>query len=221
MIKYQMYERELTKGGVYQYHTCVDKLDNYDIDLFDYEINITPKNETSPNDYIHISCLRKTIDNYVRKSVLDYFKIPVDFPVVYFTRKVPFTPEFKCGFYLNTYKKFKSKYFRQTLDTIKLFKGLYNDIILAGDFDSSGNFIDDSINIEVMPIQSKDVYFKIRKILTQTFNIDNFDTCDNLFDGYSIDKFHFHVKIKYSVDGLVIKFYNTHPINPFLKYYDK
>jgi len=221
MIKYQMYERELTKGGVYQHHTCVDKLDEYDIDLLDYEINITPKNETSPHDYIHISCLRKTIDDYVRDSVLNYFNILVDFPVVYFTRKVPFTPEFKCGFYLNTYKKFKSKYFRQTLDTIKLFKGLYNDIILAGDFDSSGNFIDDSINIEVMPIQSKDVYFKIRKILTQTFNIDNFDTCDNLFDGYSIDKFHFHVKIKYSVDGLVIKFYNTHPINPFLKYYDK
>ena len=221
MIKYQMYERELTKGGVYQHHTCVDKLDEYDIDLFDYEINITPKNETSPHDYIHISCLRKTIDDYVRESVLDYFNIPVNFPVVYFTRKVPFTPEFKCGFYLNTYKKFKSKYFRQTLNTIKLFKGLYNDIILAGDFDSSGNFIDNSINIEVMPIQSKDVYFKIRKILTQTFDIDNFDTSDRLFDDYSIDKFHFHVKIKYSVDGLVVKFYNTHPINPFLKYYDK
>ena len=221
MIRYRMYERELTQGGSYQYHTCVDKFDEYDIDLYDYECNITPKNETSPHDYIHISCLRKTIDDYVRESVLDYFNIPVNFPVVYFTRKVPFTPEFKCGFYLNTYKKFKSKYFRQTVNTIKLFKGLYNDIILAGDFDSSGNFIDDSINIEVMPIQSKDVYLKIRNILTQTFDIDNFDTCDNLFDDYSIDKFHFHVKIKYSVDGLVVKFYNTHPINPFLKYYDK
>jgi len=121
MIKYQMYERELTKGGVYQYHTCVDKLEDYDIDLFDYEINITPKNETSPNDYIHISCLRKTVDDYVRKSVLDYFKIPVDFPVVYLTRKIPFTSDFKCGIYLNTFKKFKSTYFNQTLETIKLF----------------------------------------------------------------------------------------------------
>ena len=221
MIKYQMYERELTKGGVYQHHTCVDKLDEYDIDLFDYEINITPKNETSPHDYIHISCLRKTIDDYVRESVLDYFNIPVDFPVVYFTRKVPFTPEFKCGFYLNTYKKFKSKYFKQTLKTIKLFKGLYNDIIFAGDFTEEGIFIDDSINIEIMPIQSKDIYFKIRKILSEMYSIDNFDTCDNLFDDYSIDKFHFHVKIKYSVNGLVIKFYNTYPINPFLRYYDK
>ena len=220
MIKYQMYERELTKGGVYQYHTCVDKLDDYDIDLFDYEINVTPKNETSPHDYIHISCLRKTIDDYVRKSVLDYFKIPVNFPVVYFTRKIPFTPEFKCGFYLNTFKKFKSAYFHQTLYTLKLFRGLYNDVILAGDFTEDGRFIDDSINIEIMPIQSKDIYFKIRKILSEMYSIDNFDICDNLFDDYSVDKFHFHVKIKYSVNGLVIKFYNTYPINPFINYYE-
>ena len=220
MIRYKMYERELTKGGAYQYHTCVDKFDDYDIDLYDYECNFTPKNETSPYDYIHVSCLRKTIDDYVRQNVLDYFNIPVTFPVVYFTRKVPFTPEFKCGFYLNTFKRFKSAYFHQTLYTLKLFKGLYNDIILAGDFTEDGKFIDDSINIEIMPIQSKDIYFKIRKILSEMYSIDNFDTCDNLFDDYSVDKFHFHVKIKYSVNGLVIKFYNTYPINPFLKYYD-
>ena len=220
MIRYKMYERELTKGGAYQYHTCVDKFDDYDIDLYDYECNFTPKNETSPYDYIHVSCLRKTIDDYVRQNVLDFFNIPVTFPVVYFTRKVPFTPEFKCGFYLNTFKRFKSAYFHQTLYTLKLFKGLYNDIILAGDFTEDGKFIDDSINIEIMPIQSKDIYFKIRKILSEMYSIDNFDTCDNLFDNYSVDKFHFHVKIKYSVNGMVIKFYNTFPINPFLKYYD-
>ena len=187
MIKYQMYERELTKGGVYQHHTCVDKLDEYDIDLYDYEINITPKNETSPHDYIHVSCLKKGIDKFVRKSVLEYFNIPVDFPVVYFTRIVPFRPEFKCGFYLNTYKKFKSKYFRQTLETIKLFKGLYNDVILAGDFRKDGLFIDESINIEIMPIQSKEIYYKIRKILVETYHIDNFDTYDSLLNDYSID----------------------------------
>ena len=220
MIRYKMYERELTKGGAYQYHTCVDKFDDYDIDLYDYECNFTPKNETSPYDYIHVSCLRKTMDDYVRQNVLDYFNIPVTFPVVYFTRKVPFTPDFKCGFYLNTFKRFKSAYFHQTLYTLKLFKGLYNDVILAGDFTEDGKFIDDSINIEIMPIQSKDIYFKIRKILSEMYSIDNFDTCDNLFDDYSVDKFHFHVKIKYSVNGMVIKFYNTFPINPFLKYYD-
>ena len=221
MIRYKMYERELTDGGSYQYHTCVDKFDEYDIDLYDYECNTTPKNETSPHDYIHVSCLRKGVDEFIRKSVLDYFNIPVDFPVVYFTRKVPFTSEFKCGFYLNTYKNFNSLYFYQTIQTIKLFKGLYNDVFLAGDFDGNGNFVDDSINIEIMPIQSKDVYYKIRKILIKTFDIDNFDTCDNLFDEYSVDKFHFHVKIKYGINGLVVKFYNTYPNNPFLNYYDK
>ena len=220
MIRYKMYERELTKGGAYQYHTCVDKFDDYDIDLYDYECNFTPKNETSPYDYIHVSCLRKTMDDYVRQNVLDYFNIPVTFPVVYFTRKVPFTPDFKCGFYLNTFKRFKSAYFHQTLYTLKLFKGLYNDVILAGDFTEDGKFIDDSINIEIMPIQSKDIYFKIRKILSEMYSIDNFDTCDKLFDDYKVDKFHFHVKIKYSISGMVIKFYNTYPINPFLKYYD-
>ena len=215
-----MYERELTDGGSYQHHTCVDKFDEYDIDLYDYECNITPKNKTSPHDYIHVSCLKKGIDKFVRTSVLEYFNIPVNFPVVYFTRKVPFTSEFKCGFYLNTFKKLKSYYFQQTLDTIKLFKGLYNDIFLAGDFDGDGNFIDESINIEIMPIQSKDNYFIIRKILHEHYGIDNFDTCDSLFDEYSVDKFHFHVKIKYGVEGMIIKFYNTYPINPFINYYD-
>ena len=214
-----MYERELTQGGSYQYHTCVDKLDDYDIDLYDYEINITPKNETSPYDYIHVSCLKKGVDKFVRRSVLEYFNIPVDFPVVYFTRKVPFTPEFKCGFYLNTFKKFKSDYFKQTLETIKLFKGLYNDIFLAGDFNQDGSFIDESINIEIMPIQSKDNYLTIRKILNENYSIDNFE-CDSLFKDYSVDKFHFHVKIKYSVNELVVKFYNTYPVNPFINYYD-
>ncbi len=219
MIRYKMYERELTEGGSYQHHTCVDKFDEYDIDLFDYECNITPKNKTSPHDYIHVSCLKKGIDKFVRRSVLEYFNIPVDFPVVYFTRKVPFTSEFKCGFYLNTFKKLKSYYFQQTLDTIKLFKGLYNDIFLAGDFDGDGNFIDESINIEIMPIQSKDNYLTIRKILNENYGIDNFE-CDSLFNDYSVDKFHFHVKIKYGVEGMIIKFYNTYPINPFINYYD-
>ena len=175
-----MYERELTKGGSYQYHTCVDKFDDYNIDLYNYECNITPKNETSPYDYIHVSCLKKNVDKFIGKSVLEYFNIPVDFPVVYFTRKVPFTSEFKCGFYLNTFKKFKSYYFKQTLDTIKLFKGLYNDIFLAGDFNKDGSFIDESINIEIMPIQSKDNYLTIRKILNENYGIDNFE-CDILF----------------------------------------
>ena len=66
-----------------------------------------------------------------------------------------------------------------------------------------------------MPIQSRGV-FKIKEILMDTFNIDNFNSCDKLFDDYSIEKFHFHVKIKYSVNELVVKFYNTYPVNHLL-----
>ena len=219
MIRYKMFEREITKGYFYQYHTCVDKFDNYDIDLLDYECNITPKNTTSPYDYIHVSCLKRSIDDYVRPSVLDHFNIDVDFPVIYFTRKIPFIPEFKCGFYLNTYKKFKSKYLKQTLSTMKMFRGLYNDMFLAGDFTPDGKFIDESINIEVMPIQSREVYFKIRDLLLDNFEIDNLDSCDELFTDYKVDKFHFHVKIKYSSIDPIVKFYNTYPTNPFIDYY--
>ena len=215
MIRYKMFEREITKGNHQSYHVCVDKFNDYDIDLLDYECNIT-----LPNDYIHVSCLKRKIDDYVRQSVLDYFNIDVNFPVIYFTRKIPFTTEFKCGFYLNTYKKFKSKYLKQTLSTMKLFRGLYNDIFLAGDFTSDGRFIDESINIEIMPIQSREVYFKIRDLLLDNFEIDNFDSCDGLFTDYKVDKFHFHVKIKYSSFDTIVKFYNTYPINPFINYYD-
>ena len=198
MIRYKMFEREITKGNHQSYHVCVDKFNDYDIDLLDYECNIT-----LPNDYIHVSCLKRKIDDYVRQSVLDYFNIDVDFPVIYFTRKIPFTTEFKCGFYLNTYKKFKSKYLKQTLSTMKLFRGLYNDMFL-----------------EIMPIQSRDVYFRIRDLLLDNFDIDNFDSCDGLFTDYKLDKFHFHVKIKYSSSDTIVKFYNTYPTNPFIDYYD-
>ena len=90
---------------------------------------------------------------------------------------------------------------------------------MAGDFNKDGSFIDESINIEIMPIQSKENYLTIRKILNENYGIDNFE-CDSLFKDYSVDKFHFHVKIKYGGDGMIIKFYNTYPINPFINYYD-
>ena len=60
---------------------------------------------------------------------------------------------------------------------------------------------------------------RVRLLITM-FNIDNFKSSDILFDNYSIEKFHFHVKIKYSVNGIVVKFYNTYPVNPFINYYD-
>ena len=234
MIRYQMSEREITKGDHLSHHFCVDtfgnnfdldtthyvidqELSKIDIDLLDYERAITVE---SKGNFLHVSCLRKSIEEYMRESVRNYFNINVDFPVIYFTKKIPFTYNFKCGFYLNTYKKFNSVYFKKTLSTIKLLKGLYYDIILAGDFTGDGRFIDESINIEVMPVQSKETYFKIRDILSNNFEIDNFYFSDKLFDNYSLDKFHFHFKIKYSGDDTIVKFYHTLPHNPYINYYD-
>ena len=59
---------------------------------------------------------------------------------------------------------------------------MYNDVILAGDFRKDGLFIDESINIEIMPIQSRDVYFRIRDLLMDNFKIDNLDSCDEIVE---------------------------------------
>ena len=72
-----------------------------------------------------------------------------------------------------------------------------------------------------MPVQSKETYFKIRDILWDNFEIDNFDFSDRLFDNYSLDKFHFHFKINYSENDTIVKFYHTLPHNPYIDYYDK
>ena len=93
MIRYQMSEREITKGDHLSHHFCVDtfgnnfdldtthyvidqELSKIDIDLLDYERAITVE---SKGNFLHVSCLRKSIDEYMRESVRDYFNINVDF----------------------------------------------------------------------------------------------------------------------------------------------
>ena len=205
MIKYRMYEKELTGGGVYQDHIGVDKFEEYDINLDKYGLGRTSKNETSPHDYIHIFATHEYVQT-LEQNVLDFFDIPVNFPVTYLTRKVPFTPEFRCGFSLETYETFNSTYYQQTLITYNIFKGLCSDIGVAGNFTKDGNFIDDSINIEIIPTQTKETYEKIKQIITETYGMNNFTYPDSLFDNKTPDFFHF--KIRYGVNGLVIKFYN-------------
>ena len=51
------------------------------------------------------------------------------------------------------------------MDIIVKFNNILNGInaiILAGDFDKDGNFIDETINIEIIPYQNKENYFKIK-----------------------------------------------------------
>lgn len=235
MIRYQMFEKEITYGNHVSYHFCVDKFGNnfninskhFDIDQelskiqFDsskYECSITTSNTTSSGDYFHISYLNRDND-YIDRKVLKTFNVNVGFPVIYFTKKFPIDDMFKCGFHLNTYKTFKSKFFSDVLKTIKLFKGLYCDIILAADFSSDGKFVDDSINIEIVPIQTKETFYRVKQILLDNFNIDilKINLYDKLFSTYTVDCFSWHIKIKLQ-DNTCVKFYRTYPNNPYLNY---
>lgn len=236
-----MFEKELTCGNHVSYHFCVDEFgDNFhqksklkkienqllnicsELNLSKYECNITASNTISNGDYFHISYLNKGPNEYLDKNTLNCFDINVNFPVLYFTRKIPFENNFKCGFYLNTYKSFKSKFFGEVLKTIKHFRGIYYDIFLAGDFNKDGNFIDESINIEIFPHQTKENYYSIKKILLEFFNIDRkkIDLYDKKFKNYKSSDFFFHIKIKLLTDKTIVKFYRTYPHNPFLNYYD-
>jgi hypothetical protein len=236
-----MFEKEITEGSNHvSHHFCVDKFGNNfpqksnlkkienqllnlcpKLDLSKYECNITSSNTTSDGDYFHISYLSKGPNEYLDKDTLNFFNINVNFPVLYFTRKIPFESNFKCGFYLNTYKSFKSKFFSDTIKIIKYFKNIYYDVWIAGDFDKIGNFIDNSINIEIFPFQTKENFYKIKNILLNHFDIDQskINLYDKKFINYLEDDFFFHIKIKLNNERTIVKFYRTYPNNPFSKYY--
>lgn len=230
-----MFEKEITSGNHVSYHFCVDKFeDNFhpksrqhliekqmryvDIDLSPYELGITTSNTTSDGDYIHVSYLRRLNNGFMKDEVLRYFDINVDFPVLYFTRKVPFESEYKCGFYLGAYQKFGSDLFDDTVVVIQKFKDKFKDVFLAGDFTKDGKFIDDSINIEIFPFQNNSIYHEIKQILIKDFNVveEKVALYDKMMDRFSPDQFHFHIKIKlYKKKDTVVKFYRTYPNNPF------
>lgn len=230
-----MFEKEITSGNHVSYHFCVDKFDDnfhpksrqhliekqlryVDIDLSPYELGITSSNTTSEGEYIHVSYLRRSNNGFMDPEVLKYFNIDVDFPVLYFTRKIPFESEYKCGFYLGTFKKFNSRFFNDTVSIIQRFKDKFKDVFLAGDFTEDGKFIDDSINIEIFPFQVNFNYFDIKEILVNEFGVveEKISLYDNMMKSFKQDKFHFHIKIKlYKDKETVVKFYRTYPNNPF------
>lgn len=229
-----MFEKEITSGNHVSYHFCVDKfaenfhpkskqhlieeqLSYVDIDLSLYELGITSSNTTSDGDYIHVSYLRRLNNGFMKQDVLDYFNIKADFPVLYFTRKVPFESNYKCGFYLGAYKEFNSRFFDETVTVIQKFKNLFRDVFLAGDFTSDGEFIDDSINIEIFPHQSKENYLVIKQLLIDHFDVveEKISLYDKMFSNFKPNQFHYHIKIKLKDTGNIVKFYRTYPNNPF------
>ena len=244
MPNYKMFEREITSGNHRSYHVCVEKFGNnfnsrskfYHIDqalskvkedLSNYECNITLANHTSSNDYFHISYLAKKLyPPYVQKNVLDAFNINVNFPVIYFTRQYPFVDNFKVGFDQYTYQKFNSKFYRNVIEIIERFVSSLNGvnaIILAGDFDKDGNFIDESINVEVIPYQNQENYYKVKEILINDYPVvvEKIERYDRMFVDYTIYKFCWHIKIKlFDTKEPIVKFYRTYPHNPFLGYHN-
>lgn len=222
-MNYQLFETEVTKGDHKSIHYSLDKFEgelDKGLDLSKYELSMTALGTHIENTFFHVHHLDRDGD-YLTQDVLDAYKINVDFPVIYFTRQFPYTDNFKCGFHLNTFKKFKSSFFRDTVKIIKLFKGHFIDVFLAGDFTKDGEFIDDSINIEIIPFQLN--HQEIIDILSKNFEIDKEYVMRDEFLHYDIGQFAWHIKIKlYKDREPVVKFYRTSPYNPYLnfRYYD-
>ena len=238
MIRYKMFEREITKGNHVSYHFCVDTFgDNFhpkskhypidqalskiDFDETTYELSITTANTTSEGDYFHISFLLKDKAHkpYLQRDVLDAFNIPVDFNVIYFTRAFPYVDGFKCGFDLNTYRSFNSIFFDDVVSIVQKFEKQYNAVIFAGDFTKDGEFIDDSINIEIIPYQHRQTYQLVKKVLLDNYDVRKIHQYDRKFEVYNTDDFAWHFKIKlYKDKEPIVKFYRTYPENPYLNY---
>ena len=86
-----------------------------------------------------------------------------------------------------------------------------------------GNFIDETINVEIIPYQNRDNYFIVKDLLLENYNVieDKISRYDKMFDNYEIFDFCWHTKIKlYTNREPVVKFYRTYPHNPFIGYHN-
>jgi len=215
MIRYMMLESQISEGHHTSCHYCVDKFEkelDKGLDLSKYETSIT-----EPGTHFHVHHLNRMGD-YIDKEVLKSYSINVDFPVIFFTRELPYRDGFKCGYHLKTFKNFKSSFFKDVIKTIQLFKGHFIDIILASDFTQEGRHIDKDINIEILP--KLDNYKQIGEILEDNYNVPKIDYYYNSFVEYDDKDFAWHIKIKLFryIKKPVIKFYKTYPDNPYLHF---
>ncbi len=237
MIRYKMFEKEITKGAHTSFHFCVDKFGNnfhprskqypidqalskFDKDWSNYDMAITTSTTTSEGDYFHISSLKNNVIKCIERDVLDMFNIPnLDFNCIYITKAFPYVDTFKCGFDFQTFSKFNSNLFGEATKVFSLFREMYNGVMFAGDFTKDGEFIDDSINIEVIPHQRS--FARIKLILLDNFDIDRdkIGYYDRKFMKYEIEDHAWHIKIKlYKDRDPTVKFYRTYPNNPYLDY---
>ena len=83
--------------------------------------------------------------------------------------------------------------------------------------------LNETINIEIIPYQNKDNYFKIKNILLDDYSVvpQKISRYDKMFIDYTIYNFCWHTKIKlFSDREPLVKFYRTYPHNPFLGYHN-
>lgn len=235
-----MFEKELTHGNHVSYHFIYDYFDTVSpensklyllekklrdsvtyngMDLRGYGNAITPANTTSPNeDVFHIGCYYKAIG----PEIQDFFKIKADFQVLYFSKKIDKATEessFKCGYTPDHFFKEMnfSKWKEEAYKVVQTFEENAHHIILASHFNADGSVNEKELNVEIIPEYSKNNYYWLKENLLKNFDLrkEVFDLYDKKFEGYYLEKFHFHAKIKYTDAGVTVKFYRTWPFNPY------
>lgn len=215
MIRYSMLETQLSKGHHTSIHFCYNKFDgelDKGLDLSKYETSIS-----DPRSHFHIHYFNRNND-YMEKEVLDSYDINVNFPVIFFSRELPYRDGFRCAFHLQTLKKLRSPFLRDVVKIIQMFKGNFIDIILAADFTKDGEICNKDINIEIIPIWEN--YEQIGKILRDNFNLPKLAYFNGSFDSYDREDFAWHIKIKLFryIKTPLVKFYKTYPNNPYIDY---
>lgn len=240
LYQYCMFEKEITNNRMVSNHFIYDYFDTVSpensklyilekqlkesvtlagMDTRGFAIAITPGNTTSPNeDMFHIGSHIKKIDD----NVMDFFKLKANFEVLYFSKKVKNATQesdFKCGYTPETFfnQLNFSKWKSETENFLEAFQENAHHIIVASHFNPDGSNNEKELNLEIVPEYSLDNYQWLKTKLLAMYDIREgmFDLYDKKFVNYTPEKFHFHVKVKYTDAGVAVKFYRTWPYNPY------
>jgi len=242
---YYLFERDLTSNHV-SYHFCFKFWENFNsfgklkkaqekINNIFLEENIfhvlndsrfhkaiTSENKFIKDPYFHITL--DGAENEIYKKVNNSFFINTKYKYNYFTKLIVNLKKptnFKCGFGINEFKKIPHELKNKSYEITNLFKNEFSNVIYAFDFFPSGEIIHENINIEIVPKYSKINFEHCVNILKNNFsnvNSNFFEKYDRLFENYSPNKFHFHLKIKiYKHQNPTIKFYRSYGCsNPYI-----
>lgn len=234
---YYMFEKELTYGNHVSYHFIYDyfdtisspksKLYQYEkflkenisrkIDLNGFQNAITTPNTTLNEDAFHIGSDKKLIDDNIKS----FFKINCNFPVIYFTKKISNAEKispYKCGYTVNVLSKLNNNFKDCAFSMRELFKSDAKQFIFASHFNEDGIENQEELNVEIVPHYSKENFLEIQKKLLDNFEIKKeiLSLYEKKFKNYKRENFHYHIKIKFTKKGTIVKFYRTYPKNPYV-----